>query len=533
MLRVVKFSTAFGSLAVSLAISISIQAGEPVELTEPSASANTISASESNINQATPNKVKPDDWTEDWESDESWDNTNNIDNKDKEEKEEKEEKQDTEDTEIKENNNDDSWEEDWESDDSWDDVKSSTDQNAESTANPAADDNDISKQDNQDKTSPDNSFWGNLDVSGEFAPQYRVFPLRGLSDQHRLDWSIRFEPELSSKWHNDQDKFNAVLFFRQDQRDNERTHWDIRELYWQHAENKWEIKLGISKVFWGVAETRHLVDIVNQTDSVENIDGEAKLGQPMFRLSFFGSLGTLDGYLLPYFREQTFPGKEGRLRSTPRIDPNNVLFESHNKHHHIDWALRWFKNLGAFDIGLNIFRGTSRDPFFIFNFQNGELFLLPTYQIIEEYSTDIQATLGNWLWKFEGLVRRGQAKTFNAQVFGFEYTSVGVFGSKIDLGWLAEYHHDTRQQNLTPFNNDIAVGVRVGINDVNDSEILAFVLYDRNWHSQMYRIEASRRLGDSFKFNLEGTILANVNPLDPLSFIRRDHLVQAELVYYF
>ena len=141
--------------------------------------------------------------------------------------------------------------------------------------------------------------------------------------------------------------------------------------------------------------------------------------------------------------------------------------------------------------------------------------------------------IGNWLWKFEGMLRRGQAKTFNAQVFGFEYTSVGVFGSKIDLGWLAEYHHDTREQNLTPYNNDIAIGMRVAMNDEHDSELLAFVLYDRHWNSQMYRIEASRRVGDSFKFNLEGTILANINPLDPLSFIRRDHLVQAELVYYF
>ncbi len=49
----------------------------------------------------------------------------------------------------------------------------------------------------------------------------------------------------------------------------------------------------------------------------------------------------------------------------------------------------------------------------------------------------------------------------------------------------------------------------------------------------MYRVEASRRVGDSFKFNLEATILSNVNRMDPLSFIRRDHLVQAEVVYYF
>ena len=42
--------------------------------------------------------------------------------------------------------------------------------------------------------------------------------------------------------------------------------------------------VGAAKVFWGTAESRHLVDIINQTDAVEDIDEEDKLGQPMVKV---------------------------------------------------------------------------------------------------------------------------------------------------------------------------------------------------------------------------------------------------------
>lgn len=463
-------------------------------------------------------------WTEAWETDEAWEDESDPEDPPKQPKENGQKNA--------QHNGD--WDESWESDESWEggaEARETKEEAPQGDLHSTAQDENLSHQKQTDNKK--DGFFANLDFTGEIAPEYRYFPLGGLQGQPRTNLSLRIEPEMESKWHNDQDIFNVRFFWRQDQRDKYRTHGDIRELFWQHViAPGWDFKLGISKVFWGVAETRHLVDVINQTDAIENLDGEAKLGQPMLRLSSTSALGIIDGYLLPYFRERTFPGPNGRIRTPIRVAQNHVLFESSEGRHHLDWAIRWSKTLGALDIGLNVFRGTVRDPFFALGLIQGELLLIPTYQIVQEYSTDIQATLGSWLWKFEGLLRRGQAKTFNAQVFGFEYTTVGVFDTKVDIGWLMEYHHDTRIQNLSPFDNDLAVGLRFALNDVNDSQLLAFVLYDRKQNSQMYRVEASRRIGDRFKLNLEGTFFAHTNPVDPLSFIRRDHLIQAELVYY-
>jgi len=136
-----------------------------------------------------------------------------------------------------------------------------------------------------------------------------------------------------------------------DENDNERTHGDIRELSWIHIGEDWELRTGLRKVFWGVTEFQHLVDVINQTDSVEDFDGEDKLGQQMINLSLVRDWGIVDLYLLPGFRERTTIGKNGRLRSGLVVNNNLASYESSAGENHIDTALRWSHTLGDFDLG--------------------------------------------------------------------------------------------------------------------------------------------------------------------------------------
>ena len=102
---------------------------------------------------------------------------------------------------------------------------------------------------------------------------------------------------------------------------------------------------GIGKVFWGVTESQHLVDVINQTDLVENMDGEEKLGQPMINFALVRDWGTVDFFLLPGSRERTFPEAEGRLRTTPRVDVEQAVYESSRGKRHIDEAIRRPQNI--------------------------------------------------------------------------------------------------------------------------------------------------------------------------------------------
>ena len=62
---------------------------------------------------------------------------------------------------------------------------------------------------------------------------------------------------------------------------------------------------GAMKVFWrsGYGDTT-MEDIVNQSDTLEDIDEEDKLGQPMINLDVQKDWGRLDLFVLPSFRER-------------------------------------------------------------------------------------------------------------------------------------------------------------------------------------------------------------------------------------
>ncbi|MBT5706031.1 MAG: hypothetical protein HOI66_06870 [Verrucomicrobia bacterium] len=376
------------------------------------------------------------------------------------------------------------------------------------------------------------------DVSG-----YAETELRGFADSPKFDGqrsrvghSFAFEPEFYRDWSDGDWSFEMTPFGRYDGADSERSHVDLREFHIQRIADQWEWRVGVSKVFWGVTESQHLVDVINQTDLVENVDGEDKLGQPMVNLSWISDqAGVIDLFYLPYFRERTFPGRGGRLRWNPYVETRDPIYESSLEEWHPDVAFRWSRTFGDLDIGVGYFRGTSRDPLFVPRVIPGrDPVLLPVYNLIHQTGVDAQWTRNAWLLKFEGIYRDGRGQHFGAVVSGFEYTLYGVFGTNADLGLLSEYHFDSRQDSaLTPFNQDIFGGVRLALNDSQDSALLAGGVYDHDTTASSLRFEFERRLGNDYFVSVEGQWFANVVNRDLISFFSDDSFVQLSLRRYF
>jgi len=372
--------------------------------------------------------------------------------------------------------------------------------------------------------------------SGYLGAEFRYFPQDARdSRQHDENLSLLFEPEFYHEWDKGTQSLAFVPFFRLDQNDSKRSHIDIRELTWLKAAESWEIRIGFRKVFWGVIEFQHLVDIINQTDLVENIDTEDKLGQPMINLALINDWGTVDLFVLPYFRERTFPGIEGRPRNQPVVDTDLSKYESSAKEKHVDLAIRYSHYFGDWDIGVSHFYGTSRDPRLIPTINtSGTIVLSPFYDIINQTSIDLQATKGNMLWKLEALHRSGQDKTYNALAGGFEYTFVGIFGSAVDLGLLGEYHYDGRGESApTIFEDDIGTGMRLAFNDAQSSQVLMGLIWDRNTNGKFLNIEASRRIGNDWMLEIESRFLFDQSSSDPAFAISRDDYLELLLTYNF
>ncbi len=382
--------------------------------------------------------------------------------------------------------------------------------------------------------------------SGDITLQNRYFlndPLPTNPQQHNNYLSVSSEIEYYSDLNSDDKSITFTPFVRIDQYDNERSHADIRELNYQQVFENWELRVGISKVYWGVTESQHLVDVINQTDNVENIDFEDKLGQPMIKVSFEKDWGTIDLFALPYFRERTFQGIEGRPRSFPVIDSNQTSYESSSKENNIDYALRWFHYFGELELGFGYFNGTSREPLFLVG-NNNQPVLTPYYPQMQQASIDAQLTTEEWLWKFEAIARDWQKidyttalisdETFFAMTGGFEYTFVGINESDADLGVVMEYLYDDRGVDATAFfQNDLMIGFRLAMNDVDSSDALFGVIYDLDNNERLISLEASTRFAEHWTGNLEIRSFSKIDRLSRLKGIEQDDFIQLDIAYHF
>ena len=355
------------------------------------------------------------------------------------------------------------------------------------------------------------------------------------SQQHNHYLSVAIEPEFYHEWDEGMQSLLFVPFYRLSQHDDKRTHFDIRELTWLKVADDWELRVGVREEFWGVTEAKHLVDIINQTDVVENFDREDKLGQPMINLALINDWGTLDLFLLTGFRDRTFPGQEGRLRAFPEVDVGEERYEKHGFEKNMAYAIRWSHAIGDWDIGLSHFYGTSRDPTFLIEADGaGNTRLIPYYEMIHQTGIDVQLTDESWLWKLESIVRSGQGNTYFAGIAGFEYTFFNLFESALDLGLLAEYLYDSRgSHSQVALQDDFLVAFRFGFNDVQSTEILAGIIFDRTNNAKFYNIEASRRLGDRWRVELEARLFSSAPKSDPAYFLRKDDHLRVELKYFF
>jgi hypothetical protein len=351
--------------------------------------------------------------------------------------------------------------------------------------------------------------------------------------ENGLNPSLMLQPEFYWRSDDSQQRVTIVGFARLDSVDDERSHADLREAYWGIDGDGWDLTAGISKVFWGVTESRHLVDVINQTDLVESIDEESKLGQPLVNLNLQRDYGRFGLYVMPYFRERTFPGIDGRFRAPLVVDTDNPIYESADEEHHIDLALRYSHYIGDVDIGAHVFEGTSREARFVIAPEGDRL--LPVYDQMTQFGVDVQYTAEAWLWKLEAIARDTRVDSFLAAVGGFEYTFYGVKNSSADVGVLFEYLYDGRKA-LTPptgSDNDLFIGTRLAFNDADDSSVLAGVAVDLNTQELFLNIEAERRFADNLSVELQLRTFMNAEPGDALFTVEQDDYLQLRLSWYY
>ena len=381
------------------------------------------------------------------------------------------------------------------------------------------------------------------ELTGRLSVESRWYPGTGAwSGQRSHGSGLVLEPRLYVEDARGR-SFTLAPFFRFDAGDERRTHADLREafllLFGEVHGQEWEARLGVDRVFWGVTESRRLVNIVNQIDLVEHPYREPAMGQAMAHFTLSGDWGAVEAFGMTGHRARTFPGRSGRLRFPLIVDHERVSYESDAGRWRPEFAARYSRSSGEMDVGLSVFDGISRDPLLLPGVDaGGGPVLVPNYERIRQFGLDAQLTAGPWLVKLEALGRagardrRGVEAEYVASTLGAEYTVYSLLGSSADLSLIGEWNYDGRGRNATNiFQNDLFMAARLAFNDVRSTEVLCSMMNDFDTTTRVLTFELNRRISGSFSLHAEAIALLDVDPGDLSYASRRDSFVELHLVY--
>lgn len=383
--------------------------------------------------------------------------------------------------------------------------------------------------------SADDNLFDGFSMGGYVQVEGRAYTQSSREDgPRRQSASVALAPRFDYTWGGGRQFVSFAPFARIDSNDSNRTHVDIRELKWVGAFDRLEFSIGIDTVFWGVAESWHLVNIINQIDFVEDIRREEMLGQPMAVASWDSPAGLFSFYAMTHHRDRKFPGPDGRPRGPLLVDTRQAFYESDHDKWRFDWAARWSHHIGPVDVALSHFSGTARDPVFVPGVNaDGDPVLIPRYDLIDQTSVEFQATFDALLLKFEGLRRWQPGQNFYSAVGGFEYTVFNAFGQS-DIGFLMEYLWDQRGGRPDmPFDNDLFAGLRWSANDMAGTTFLAGSIFDLDSSAKFVNVEARRRFGNHWSMSLDARLLIGLPESDPFHPFGDDDFIQLRLERHF
>ena len=281
---------------------------------------------------------------------------------------------------------------------------------------------------------------------------------------------------------------------RGDEKDSGRRITEARQAYFRTPFAGFDVFLGNRQEFWGKAESKNVVDLINQSDAAANEGKSGKLGALSISAERYVDIGDLQLWYISGFREKTFNDRNAHPSSGLTV--NSAQYARKDGKNADDFAVRLSSFVGDWDLAGSFFYGTARDP--ILTLAVGRKALNPYYALQKSIGLEAQYTGDVTLLKWESLHGSQSSligtHNFSAAVTGIEYTYYRSFETKLDIGLIGEIQHDDRPQAAA--NQFGVAGVRLVFNDIADSNILFLLSADSKTDQSIVSLEASQRIND-------------------------------------
>lgn len=381
-----------------------------------------------------------------------------------------------------------------------------------------------------------NSDW---EINHEMGFDIREFHKQEAYSNQKNTYSSYFKTEFFFTI-SDNINFISEPYYRYDHNDKNRTLFDFKVNKFTYFGENYEIKLGVDEVFWGVTESKNLVNIINTNDNAAG-DLKEKLGQPLLAYTIFSEqVGYIDFYFLPVSVKSAQIGQEGRLRFSNPTENNGHIYSGGAGEKIPSWAFKWEKNISIFDFSFQGFRGNSRENSITPILEGASLKYFPGYERISQLGTYFQLVSGPIIYKIEAIKKNGQKnaknirKNFFSYTLGIEYLYNRLFEKKWDINTFIEYSNDDRNNDsLDILQNDLFIATKLIFNNIQGAELLASTTFDLDGGGNTALAEFSSRLSENMRVTALYQAYWSTNNKDILYSFRRDNHFGLKLVKYF
>lgn len=307
-------------------------------------------------------------------------------------------------------------------------------------------------------------------------------------------YSKGFKAEAKFNYKYENIRFNGLAFTNWDSTDDSRSYSNIRQANIYVNNNNFTFGLGVDTFFWGVSESINVVNVLNQSDIMESLDGKVKYGQTFVSINTRFSNGDFSFYYLPLFQEQSFPERPSYGLAISK----NAVFEHDKKRGGI--AARGLFYFDRLEFALSYFKGTRRSAL-LARHATEMAVLTPYYIQTVNYLVDGVYIAEDFTLKFEaktGLEQNAGFTTFN---LGIEYPSYAFSKLVEEVIFIAEYAFDDRKLSAeTHGQNDIFLGGKFNFGYSEQGNVRFLYSYDFDYRSQYAELSYEYRLNDYFRF---------------------------------
>ena len=360
---------------------------------------------------------------------------------------------------------------------------------------------------------------GSIEITGSYFPK---------SLDASFDTNITAEAKVIGYEELDDFQLEYEIVIRKSLNDNGKDIIEPRQLFFAKTFGDIDVYLGYRHTFWGVGESRNLVDLINQQDMAAGMSPDNKLGAPSISIETYLGSGELQYWYISRFRERTF--NDTNAHPGFGMPVSSAQFAHAKGSEASDQALRYANSLGDIDYALSIFDGTAREPLFIVQELDPPT-IAPYYERTSSVGLELQYTGESILYKFEGLTGTQSGKDFDAVVLGTEKTVYTIFETQWDMGVLFEYQYDDRAQAL--IDRMIVSGVRLTANDEFDTNFLILYTVDDAFSQSLFGLEVSRRLRNGMTLDINYLLYQSDRQNLPFYSLVDDSELSLTLGYYF